>query len=207
MSRLITRYNAAERINHWVVAICFILLAISGLALFYPAFFWLTGIFGTPQLARILHPFVGVLMVAGFARQFLRYWRHNLVNHEDIRWMLAVRQALVGDEVGDTGKYNGGQKGMFWVMTLCLLVMLMTGVIMWRPWFAGYFPIPLVRVALLCHAWAALILIASIIVHIYAAFWVKGTISAMVEGKVSPAWARKHHPAWYREVSEKADQS
>jgi formate dehydrogenase subunit gamma len=39
--------------------VCFLLLAISGLAFFYPAFFWLTGVFGTPQLARIVHPFVG----------------------------------------------------------------------------------------------------------------------------------------------------
>ena len=61
--QLIQRYSAPERINHWVVAVCFVLLAISGLAFFYPAFFWLTGVFGTPQLARIIHPFVGVVML------------------------------------------------------------------------------------------------------------------------------------------------
>ena len=32
--RLIQRYSRAERINHWIVAICFVLLAISGLAFF-----------------------------------------------------------------------------------------------------------------------------------------------------------------------------
>ena len=37
--RLIQRYKRAERFNHWVVAGCFVLLAISGLAFFYPAFF------------------------------------------------------------------------------------------------------------------------------------------------------------------------
>jgi formate dehydrogenase subunit gamma len=39
-------------------------------------------------------------------------------------------------------------------------------------------------------------------VHIYAALWVKGTITAMVEGWVPAAWAKKHHPRWYREVRE-----
>ena len=30
--RDLVRYNASERANHWVVGICFILLALSGLA-------------------------------------------------------------------------------------------------------------------------------------------------------------------------------
>ncbi|NHR06149.1 formate dehydrogenase subunit gamma [Chromobacterium haemolyticum] len=199
--KLIKRYSAAERLNHWIVAVCFVLLAISGLAFFYPAFFWLTGVFGTPQLARIIHPFVGVLMFLGFARQFLRYWHHNFLDKEDVKWMMAVKSVLSGHEVGDIGKYNGGQKGMFWLMTGCMLMLVCTGFIMWRPYFALYFPIPVIRVALLLHAWSALILIAGIIVHVYAAIWVRGTIRAMVEGVVTHAWAKKHHPRWYREMT------
>ncbi|AEV27611.1 formate dehydrogenase, gamma subunit [Azospira oryzae PS] len=201
--QLIQRYNAAERINHWVVAVCFILLAISGLAFFYPAFFWLTGVFGTPQLARIIHPFVGVVMFLAFARQFFRYWHHNLVTSEDVKWMKSVKEVMKGNEVGDIGRYNGGQKGMFWVMVGCMALLLITGVIAWRPYFALYFPIPLIRVALLVHAASALVLIASIIVHVYAALWVQGTIRAMVEGVVTHAWAKKHHPKWYREMTGK----
>ncbi|AVG14526.1 formate dehydrogenase subunit gamma [Chromobacterium vaccinii] len=198
--KLLQRYSAAERINHWIVAICFVLLALSGLALFYPAFFWLTGVFGTPQLARMVHPFVGVLMFVGFFVQFFRYWRRNLVNRQDIKWMMAVKDVLRGHETVEVGKYNGGQKAMFWIMTLCVATMLVTGLIAWRQYFFGYFPIPVIRVALLLHAWAATALIASIIVHVYAALWVKGTIRAMVEGVVTHAWAKKHHPGWYKEM-------
>ena len=201
--RLIQRYSAAERINHWIVAVSFVLLAISGLAFFYPAFFWLTGVFGTPQLARIIHPFVGVVMFVAFARQFFRYWHHNIVNSEDVKWMKAVGEVMKGHEVGDIGRYNGGQKAMFWIMTLCLLALIVSGVIAWRPYFAEYFPIPLIRLALLVHAASALALIASIIVHVYAALWVQGTIRAMVEGVVTHAWARKHHPRWFREMTGK----
>ncbi|SQA98813.1 Formate dehydrogenase-O subunit gamma [Cedecea neteri] len=62
----IQRYSAPERINHWITAFCFVLAAVSGLGFFFPSFNWLMGILGTPQLARILHPFVGVVMFASF---------------------------------------------------------------------------------------------------------------------------------------------
>lgn len=201
--KLIQRYNKAERVNHWIVAGCFVLLAISGLAFFYPAFFWLTGVFGTPQLARIIHPFVGVVMFLGFFIQFFRYWKYNLMEKEDVKWLTSVGQILKGEEVGDTGKYNAGQKIMFWLMTVCMLTLLATGFIAWRPYFADMFPIPLIRIALLLHAVSALVLITGIIVHVYAAIWIKGTIRAMVEGVVTQAWAKAHHPRWYREIMAK----
>ncbi|NMJ17185.1 formate dehydrogenase cytochrome b556 subunit, partial [Salmonella enterica subsp. enterica serovar Anatum] len=43
-----------------------------------------------------------------------------------------------------------------------------------------------------------------ILIHMYMAFWVKGSIKGMIEGKVSRRWAKKHHPRWYREI-EKAE--
>ena len=144
-----------------------------------------------------------MVMFIGFFVQFFRYWKHNFIDKEDIKWMKSVKTVLKGHETGDVGKYNGGQKGMFWLMTACMAVLLCTGFIAWRPYFAEMFPIPVIRLALLFHAWAALILIAGIIVHVYAAFWVKGTIRAMVEGVVTQNWAKKHHPRWYREMMAK----
>ena len=55
--KLIPRYSLPERLNHWIVAFCFVTLALSGLGFFFPSFNWLMNIFGTPQMARILHPF------------------------------------------------------------------------------------------------------------------------------------------------------
>ena len=201
--KLIQRYKKSERVNHWIVAGCFVLLAISGLGFFFPSFFWMTHIFGTPQLARILHPFVGVVMFVGFFIQFFRYWKYNFIDQEDVKWLKSVKKVIAGEEVGDVGKYNAGQKGMFWMMSLCVLVLMLTGFVAWRPYFAHLFPIPVIRVALLLHALFGVVLICSIMVHIYAAIWVKGTIRAMVEGVVSQTWAHKHHPRWYREVMQK----
>jgi formate dehydrogenase subunit gamma len=72
---------------------------------------------------------------------------------------------------------------------------------MWRPYFADAFPIWLNRIAVVVHAVAAFVLIAGIMVHIYAAFWVKGSMRAMTRGTVTRAWAKHHHPAWYREIT------
>jgi formate dehydrogenase-N gamma subunit len=77
---------------------------------------------------------------------------------------------------------------------------MVTGVIIWRPYFADVFPIKVVRYSLLIHATVAIILIHAILIHMYMAFWVKGSIKGMVVGKVSRRWAQKHHPRWYQEV-------
>lgn len=198
----IQRYNATERLNHWLMAICFVFAALSGLGFFFPSFNWLLNILGTPQLARILHPFVGVTMFIAFLPMFFRYWRHNLPDREDLVWAKNIHKIAQNEEVGDTGRYNFGQKCVFWAAIGTLLLLLASGIVIWRPWFADAFAIPIIRVALLVHSVAATALIIVIMVHIYAALWVKGTLTAMVEGWVTTTWAKKHHPRWYRAVRE-----
>ncbi|MCX0498418.1 formate dehydrogenase cytochrome b556 subunit [Erwinia billingiae] len=196
----IQRYSAPERINHWIVAFCFVFAALSGLGFFFPSFNWLMHVLGTPQLARILHPFIGVIMFAAFLLMFLRYWRDNLIEHDDLEWAKNIRKVAKNEEVGDTGRYNFGQKCVFWAAIVSLLLLLASGIVIWRPYFAGAFSIPIIRLALVVHSVSAVVLIMVIMVHIYAALWVKGTITAMVEGWVTPAWAKKHHPRWYRQI-------
>ncbi|MBN7124219.1 formate dehydrogenase cytochrome b556 subunit [Erwinia billingiae] len=196
----IQRYSAPERINHWIVAFCFVFAALSGLGFFFPSFNWLMHILGTPQLARILHPFIGVIMFAAFLLMFLRYWRDNLIERDDLEWAKNIRKVAQNEEVGDTGRYNFGQKCVFWAAIVSLLLLLASGIVIWRPYFAGAFSIPIIRLALVVHSVSAVVLIMVIMVHIYAALWVKGTITAMVEGWVTPAWAKKHHPRWYRQI-------
>lgn len=70
------------------------------------------------------------------------------------------------------------------------MLLLVSGVIIWRPYFAPAFSIPVIRFALMLHSFAAVALIVVIMVHIYAALWVKGTITAMVEGWVTRSGRR-----------------
>ena len=90
---------------------------------------------------------------------------------------------------------------VFWVSVASTITLIVTGVIFWRPYFADLFPIELIRLASLLHAVAAFALIVAIIIHVYDAIWVKGSLRAMTRGTVSEAWAKKHHPGWHREVT------
>ncbi|AKH87757.2 formate dehydrogenase-N subunit gamma [Edwardsiella tarda] len=203
-NNLILRTRFIDRACHWTVVISFFLVALSGIALFFPTLQWLTETFGTPQMGRILHPFFGVLIFVTLLVMFFRFVKYNLFSRQDIPWFKGIVEVLKGNEhlVARVGKYNQGQKAMFWSIMSLILVLLVTGIIIWRPYFADLFPIPLVRYALLLHAIAAIVLIQAILVHIYMAFWVKGSIKGMIEGKVSRRWARKHHPRWLQEVEE-----
>ena len=197
------RYNASERANHWVVGISFILLALSGLAFFHPAFFPLTQLFGGPVWTRILHPFIGVLMAVSFLGLFFRFRHLNKMTAADKEWLARAGEMVNGDDhnMPEQGKYNGGQKAMFWGSALCMLLITVSGVLIWRAYFG--FDVNVVRLAVVVHAAVAALMIALIMVHVYAAIWVKGTIRAMWYGTVTRAWAKQHHRGWYREVSGK----
>jgi formate dehydrogenase subunit gamma len=200
---MIERYQASDRINHWLTAICFVLLALSGLALFHPSLFWLTSLLGGGPWTRILHPFIGVVMFLSFLGLFLRFRRHNGLDAKDRQWLRQWRDVLNNreDALPEVGRYNGGQKALFWVMAVTVLLLLVSGIVIWQPYFAPAFNITVIRWAVLIHAVSAFVLILGIIVHVYAAIWVKGTIGAMTRGVVSRTWAKRHHPGWYKELT------
>lgn len=203
MAKLIQRYGDRTRLNHWFVAILFICAGLTGLAVFHPSMYFLSNLFGGGQWTRILHPFFGLLMVIGFVFLFFQVVRDNFWTREDTQWVKQAPELLKGDEeaMPPVGKYNAGQKIVFWIFGISLLLLLVTGFMFWRPWFAEFFPIPVRRIAVLVHAISATALIISVIIHIYAAIWVKGSVRAMTRGTVSEGWARKHHPLWYRKIT------
>jgi formate dehydrogenase subunit gamma len=198
----ITRYNVNDRTNHWTTAIAFVLAALSGLALFHPAMFGLSSLFGGGPWTRILHPFIGLFMVFAFILLALRFWGHNRMEPRDWKWLKQYQDVVNNreDRLPEVGRYNAGQKLLFWAIVLCLAGLFLSGLVIWREYFAFYFPVKGVRIAALLHAVCAFVLICSILVHIYAAIWVKGSVHAMTRGTVTPGWAWKHHRAWYREM-------
>lgn len=203
MARMLQRYNDRDRMNHWFIALMFVLAGLSGLAFFHPAFFFLTNLFGGGPWARILHPFMGLLMVLSFAGLASRLWRDNVVTDADREWKKHMGDMLQGNKAAmpPVGKYNYGQKMVFWAMVVSLVLLLVTGIMFWRPWFAPYFPIPLMRAAVLLHSVSAVVLIAATIMHVYAAIWVKGTVRAMTRGTVSENWAKTNHALWHQEMT------
>lgn len=197
------RYDDRARLNHWLTALLLGAAAISGFAFFHPAFFFGTVFFGGPQWSRILHPFLGVATALVYFFLYLRVYKENKMTEADKAWAAKAGQMLRGHKDGmpPVGKYNAGQKRVFWITSICLLLLLVTGFLFWQPWFAPSVPITVSRAAVLLHAVAAVVLMLGIIVHVYAAIWVKGTIRAMTRGTVSEAWAKRHHALWHEQMT------
>jgi len=199
---MILRHSVGDRLNHWLIAIAYVFLFLSGLAMFHPFYFWVSQVFGSGQFMRLLHPFAGVLLALMFYPYAAKHWRDNKWLRADTSWMrnmLAVMQKRHHPE--DTGKYNAGQKLMFWSMVPIIAVLLATGVMLWQPWFAPAFPPVARRVAGLLHVVAAFCMFVGIGVHWYAAYWTRGSVRAMIRGFVTRQWAKFHHPAWFKEMT------
>lgn len=202
----LVRYTAGERTNHWIVAIAFVLVALSGFALFHPALFWLTNFFGGGTWTRILHPIIGLIMMLAFLFLAASVWKDNRLRDGDWTWLRQIKDVINNREekLPEVGRYNAGQKLLFYVIVVCMVGLLLSGLVIWRAYFSMYFSAGVIRLAAVVHAVCAFVLVCAIIVHIYAAIWVKGSVAAMTRGTVTPGWAWKHHRGWFREVTKQA---
>jgi len=202
---LLPRYTHGERLTHWAVAVLYVALFLSGLALFHPFFYWTSALFGGGAFMRVIHPFLGVALAVVFYAYAARLWRDNAFVPSDGKWIRGMFRYMnrEGEDVPVEGKYNAGQKYMYWSMIFIIAGLLVTGILIWRPYFAPSIAAPVKRSAGLIHAVLAFIMFVGIGVHIYAAYWTKGSVRAMTRGTVTRAWARFHHPGWYAKVSGK----
>lgn len=197
------RYGPLARLNHWITAASLILLAISGLALFTPSLYWLTGLFGGGQNTRALHPWIGVVLFVSFYVFFLQLWRANLPQRVDWVWLTQYRDVISGNEerLPELGKYNAGQKFIFWSMAGLILLLIASGIVIWDQEFGEYFGVPTKRIAVLVHSISAVLAICVFILHVYAGIWTRGTLRAMTRGDVTAGWAWRHHRKWLRELA------
>ena len=201
----VSRYTAGARLNHWITAISLILLALTGLSLFHPSLFWLTNLFGGGSVTRALHPWLGVILFVSFCGLFFRFLPLNFWNKDDTVWMKNIGAVARGQEekLPELGKYNAGQKLVFWGMSLLILGLISSGIVIWDKYFDYMFSIGQKRLAVVVHAALAVGAITIWIVHVYAAIWVRGTIRAMTRGSVTAGWAFRHHRKWLREAAKK----
>ncbi|HLN09276.1 MAG TPA: formate dehydrogenase subunit gamma [Xanthobacteraceae bacterium] len=196
------RNTAAARINHWITGGCFVLLMLSGLSMFDPLLFFLSGLFGGGQLTRAVHPWLGVILLVSYSGLIVQFWRDNFPNRDDIAWTAALSRVLANDEEGvpEVGRFNAGQKFVFWSMALLVPVLFVTGIVIWDVYFSPYTTIEQQRVAVLIHCVAAAAAIVIWIIHVYAAIWVRGSVRGMTRGYVTPGWAWRHHRKWLRSL-------
>jgi formate dehydrogenase subunit gamma len=197
-----TRHNTAARINHWITGACFVLLLLSGLAMFHPMLYFLSALFGGGQWTRAIHPWIGTVLLVSYAGLIVQFWRDNQWSRDDAAWMKAFDRVAANREEGipEVPRFNAGQKFVFWSMALLVPVLFISGLAIWEIYFSTYTSIELQRIAALIHSLAAIAAIIVWIVHVYAALWVKGSMRAMTQGDVTPGWAWRHHRKWLRRL-------
>jgi len=199
----ILRYTYAERLMHWLTAIVYIYLLLTGLAFWSPRLYWLAQILGGGPTSRYWHPIAGVLFSLALL-WMLREWLPDMrKGPADDGWNKTLGNYIRNedDKVAPAGRFNPGQKQFFWVMFWAGLALLASGVLLW---FTDYIPWSLhwLRyVAVLLHAVAGLFTIGAFIIHVYmGTAVVREGFSSVIRGEVSEDWARTHHPLWLEEI-------
>jgi formate dehydrogenase subunit gamma len=210
----VPRYSGSARVNHWIVAITFVLLLASGLSLFHPSLYPLTALFGGGAVVRWLHPILGLILSVAFLGLFLRFFVQNLPEFTDFQWLARIKHVLSGNDqyLPEIGKYNAGQKFVFWAQFFLVGTLLVTGIGLWEQglgWFENLLGIKVTieqkRWAAVIHAAAAVLAIVVWIIHVYAAIWVRGTLAAMTRGSVTGGWGWRHHRKWLRKEVERGE--
>jgi formate dehydrogenase subunit gamma len=199
----IVRYTYRERLMHWSAGVSYVYLLLSGLAFWSPWLFWLAAILGGPTIARELHPWIGLIFTLAVLWMY-GVWRDQMrTTPEDRAWWRALRHYIRNEDAAlpPEGRYNGGQKALFWGFIWCAIVLLLSGLVLWFPHWIPWGMRWLRLAAVILHPIAALVTIALFMIHVYMGVFVeRGALQSMVEGDVSPAWAKKHHRAWYEQI-------
>jgi formate dehydrogenase subunit gamma len=130
--------------------------------------------------------------------------RQMRITDTDKAWFRSMNKYVRNedDQMPPVGRYNAGQKLLFWGFVVCGAILLLTGVILWFPEYIPWSLRSLRYIAVFFHASAALLTIGLFMIHIYmSVFAERGAIDSMVLGDVSEDFAKRYHPGWYEEVT------
>ncbi len=195
----ILRFNWFERFNHWMTATAFIVLAITGLNYVFGKRLLMPlmspDAFATwSYWAKYAHNFVSWAFMVGVFFMLVIWIKDNLPDRYDWRW---IREAggFLRNTHPPAGRFNAGQKLIFWSVVLGGIALSVTGVIMLFPF--SFTDINGMQLAQYVHAVVGMVMIAVILAHIYiGSLGMEGAYDAMGSGEVDLNWARAHHSAW-----------
>ena len=202
--RVMRRFSAFERFVHWLAAVCFIVLTLSGLNITFgkelilpiigpEAFTTLT------QWGKTAHNYLSFPFTLSVIMIFLMWIRWNLPTKLDLQWMM--EGGGFGEKHPPADLFNAGQKSIYWVVVLGGGLVALTGYVLMFPfWVTG---IAGMQIAQLVHALVALLYIAAMVFHIYmGTVGEEGALEGMWDGTVDEEWSKQHHSVWYeREVA------
>ena len=206
----VLRYNFNERLNHWVAAGSFIYLMLTGLAFWSPWLFWIASALGGAELSRMLHPWIGLVFFVSVCYMYALWSGQMKHDPVDTQWWKSLHYYIRNedDKMPPAGRYNAGQKLLFWSFFLGGIVLLATGLVLWFtesiPWAWRW-----VRyLSVVLHAGTALLMIGNLMIHVYmGVFAERGAFGSVIRGDVSLAFAKRYHPGWYQEILRKSERT
>lgn len=204
--RRIERFTPLERSAHWLNAIAFVLLAVSGLVMAFGKFVLLPwmghSIFGgLTYFFKTVHNFVGPLFAVSLLVILITFLKDNLPRAWDWLWIKKAGGLFSGQEV-PSHRFNAGEKIVYWMGALALgLTVVVSGLFL-----DALFPNVLytrgqMQVAHMVHAIAAVLMMCVFLGHIYlGTIGMRGAYRAMRNGHVTESWAKEHHSLWYDDI-------
>jgi formate dehydrogenase subunit gamma len=198
MDKMIRKANALEILNHWVMAISCIILALQG----YGFLFHIAGIgslFGGFTAMRAWHNYLGIAFSASLFFTIFFYLKESVTfDADDIGWIKVLGGYLSHTvKVPPMGKLNTGQKFFYLAFLVFGIGISASGFVFWL--MSG--DKQLVMYAHLIHNVSFVLLTIALPVHMYLGTLANpGTLRIMIYGTVPFKWAEKRHPKWIAEV-------
>ena len=204
--RVIERFTYVERAAHWVNAIAFVVLAISGIVMAFGKFFLLpvmgSTLFGWLTYAlKNVHNFVGPVFAVSLAVVFFTFLKDNWPSREDIQWVLKAG-GMFGKEEVPSHRFNAGEKVVFWGGVFFLgIIVVASGVFLDKIVPGVEYTRANMQIAHMIHGVATVLMMAMFMGHIYmGTVGMSGAYKAMKTGYVDETWAKEHHELWYNDI-------
>jgi len=204
--RVIERFTYFERAAHWINAIAFVILAISGIVMAFGQFFLLPVIghtlFGWLTYAlKTAHNFAGPLFAVSLVIVFITFVRDNFPGRGDWQW-LRKGGGLLGGHEPPSGRFNAGEKLIFWGGVFLLgIFSVSSGLVLDKILPGLAYLRGDMQIAHMVHAVSGMLIIVVFIAHIYiGTIGMRGAYSAMKTGYVDEGWAAEHHRYWYDDI-------
>jgi formate dehydrogenase subunit gamma len=195
----IVRFKAFERFAHWLTAVSFVILGLTGLNITFGKILLLP-IVGPDmfsdisQAAKYVHNFTSFAFVAGLFLVIVIFFRDNLFEKVDLDW---IRQGggFIKNKHAPAGRFNPGEKLVYWLSLAAGVTVSVSGFLLLFPFFETN--IAEMQLAQVVHAVVAVLFIALILGHIYiGTLGIEGAFEAMGTGEVDLNWAKEHHDLW-----------
>lgn len=206
----VERFNFVARLTHWSHTVTFLLCLFTGLVLFLDSVDWLAAIFGGYAGAGLVHRISAVIMTLSilffvvFDFKGIINWIKDILRFgiNDIKFVMLFPLEFLGFPVKmpPQTRFNGGEKGNSIVTPTCVILLVLSGYIMWFP---SIFPAGLVRVAYPLHDIAMVLATVMVCMHAYLGSFHPGSGESfwgMWKGTVRSDWAQHHHAIWYEET-------